>query len=384
MDGVDRQAPDGRGRRQLAPGHLPPVGREARAARARRRRTVVAASTGPAAVAPVLRRAGDGRGRSPPARPAPPNQRALPSGRDARLVEPGARVEPHEVGPVGLHRPDLRLREARLGRHEVEAGAVGRPGGRAVAPHRAPGRRHAARGPSVRVDDPDRRRGEPGRRGRGDVGEGRRLEGDALARRARTRARAEAGEEARLSPFGRNDPDAAAVLRVERDRACRPGDQAGWTLFLPSRVSGRPGPPERGRTWISSFPFDMTDVASSVAVGRERREELEGAPAAERLRRSGSGQVRAARIAPGTLRQRRSFPRRGSPRRRRGGTIWFRPEWHIVPASNPPAPDLSPVRSVRPQPGRRARGVGDRPGAMAPRYDGGSGGTPPGNRGRNG
>lgn len=170
------------------------------------------------------------------------------SARDADSVDPRADVEPHGVAAVGLHRPDLRLREARLGCDEVDAVTVGRPGGRAVAPDRAPRVRHGERsGASGRVHDPDRRRSEPGRGGCRDVGEG--VDWNATRRPSgRGGTGAEAREETRGASGGRHDPDPPAVLRMESQGSRPSGDQAGWTLFRPSRVRGRPGPPESERT----------------------------------------------------------------------------------------------------------------------------------------
>ncbi len=282
--GIERKAPDGRGRRQLAPGHPGAVRGEAgavRDGRSWRRHRLGGADGGPPLLVegdPVYRVA---RRFSLASEPEGPR-----SARDADSVDPRSGVEPHEVAAVGLHRPYLRLREARLGRDEVDAVAVGRPGGRAVAADRAPRVRHGERRPPGRVDDPDRRRSEPGRRGRRDVGERRRLERDAPAVGGEGGAGAEAREEARGASGGRHDPDPPAVLRMEGQEAAvgRPG---GLHVVLAVAREGASRPAGERADVNLELPVRHHRRGELVAPGRERREELERAGSAERLRGAG-------------------------------------------------------------------------------------------------
>ena len=304
---VDGQAPDRRRRRQLAPGDLSSVGREARASRnvgVERRGGFGGARHGPPAVAE--RKAVEGVAPLLVLRAEP---EGLPVGRDARLVEPRAGVEPHEVGPVGLDRPDLRLREARLGGDEVEAAAVGRPGGGAVPAPRVPGGRHAERRPAVGADDPDRRRRQARRRGGGDVGEGRRLERDPLAVGREGGARPEGREEPRLSAGGRNDPEAAAVLGVERDELAVGG---------PGRLDVVLAVPRQGAAGASR---ERPDVDLELPVRHDRRGELVSRAARAPGRARGRWRFRGAsacRRAEGRAGKggRRIRPSRGRSRRR--------------------------------------------------------------------
>ena len=320
---VDGQAPDRRRRRQLAPRDLSTVRREARAPRhvgvdrgdrfggTRHGSPAVAERKAVQGVASLLVLCAEPEG--------------LPVGGDTWLVELRAGVEPHEIGSVGLDRPDLRLREAWFGGDEVEAAAVGRPGGSAVSAPRVPGCRHAESRPSVGTDDPDRRRSQPRRRGGGDVGERGRLEGDPLPVWREGGARPERREEPRLAAGGRDDPEAATVLGVERDELAV-GGPCRLDVVLAVPREGPAGASLQGPNVDLELSARHDRRGEVVAERRERREELEGADAPEGLRRTGGrrGGPGRACAAPGRREDdRHDESRKGELHPARGGGTAF-------------------------------------------------------------